>query len=217
MTQHLLSRRPHHPKPGQILIGDLSLTKARAHEFCGPARRTLALILARAMEGGIFWIRPAWGHDRLHGEGVVEFINPGRITTVSPKRAEDLLWTMEEVLRTGAVPLVICELPGPAHMTPVRRLHLAAETGAKEGQFPPLGVLLVPGPGGSQGVESRWHMAARHTENEACWALERRRDRMAPVATWQVRARGAGFIESLQKTADQNTGTPSPSNDSNHV
>ena len=193
MTQHLLTRNSHREKAGQVLIGDLHLTRARAHEFCGPARRTLALMLARALEGDIYWIRPAWGHDRLHAAGVVEFVNPARITTISPKRPEDLLWCMEEVLRAGCVPLVVCELPGPAHMTPVRRLHLAAQTGAGLGGPAPLGVLLVPGAGGSQGVESRWHMAPRHRKKGGCWQLERRRDRMAPVAGWTVRPHGAGF------------------------
>lgn len=189
MTQHLLTRRSHREKPSQTLIGDLTLAKSRAHEFCGAARRTLVLMLAQAMDGDIYWIRPAWGHDRLNGDGVVAFINPGRITTISPRRPEDLLWCMEEILRAGCVPLVVCELPGPAHMTPVRRLHLAAETGTGLGKMAPLGLLLVPGAGGSQGVESRWHMKTAHDEDTERWRLERRRDRMAPVAAWAVTLR----------------------------
>ncbi len=201
-TQHL-SRRSHRPKSGQVLIGDLTLTRARAHEFCGAARRTLALILAQDMDGDIYWIRPGWGHDHLHAEGVVDFINPGRITTVAPKRPEDLLWCMEEILRAGCVPLVVCELPGPAHMTPVRRLHLAAETGAREGSQIPLGLLLTPGNGGSQGVESRWHMAPRHAADVTRWHLERRRDRMAPVAAWELqRAKGRFSMRALAASVD---------------
>jgi len=198
MISPLLSRRTHRPKPKALLLGDLALVQARVHEFCGPARRTLAMILAQGMDGPIYWIRPGWGSDLLNADGVVSFFNPARISFLAPKRPEDLLWAMEEVLRTGRVPLVVCELPGPAHLTPVRRLHLTAEVGAREGKAAPLGLLLVAGDGGSQGVESRWHLAPRHDDKGDRWHLERRRDRMNPVADWDVLGQGAGF--KLDKT-----------------
>jgi len=186
MPAQLLTRRAYREKPGLPFLDGLALVHARAHEFCGPARRTLALLVARATEGPVFWIMPEWHHDRLNGEGVVAFIDPGRLTFVRPKRPEDLLWSMEEVLRSGCVPLVIAELPGIPGLTGVRRLHLAAETAAREHKTLPLGLLLVAGQGGAPGVESRWHMKPAHQAGRQSWQLERRRDRMAPPKAWLV-------------------------------
>jgi protein ImuA len=197
MTDALLSRRTHRAKPGLAFLGDLTLTPARAHEFCGTARRTLALILAQKMgqngDSPVFWIQPAWAHDRLHGEGVVDLINPGRLTFLAPKRPEDLLWVMEEVLRAGCVPLVICELPGIPSLTAVRRLHLAAEAATREHKRAPIGLLLIAGQGGIQGVESRWFMAPTHEGSRQSWHLERRRARMDPPKSWDVSRGRQGF------------------------
>jgi len=186
MTNPLLSRHTYQPKPGLAFLGDLTLAKARVHEFCGPSRRTLALIAARATQGPVFWISPGWIQDRLHGEGVLAFINPGRLTFITPRRPEDILWVMEETLRAGCVPLVVCELPGLPYLTPVRRLHLAAETATREHATSPIGLLLLAGSGGAPAVESRWYMTTRHRGDDQSWHLERRRARMAPMAAWQV-------------------------------
>jgi protein ImuA len=194
IAPHLLDRSARRPAAGAVqgqrLLGDLTLAPGRVHEFCGPARRTLALTLARAMTGPVFWIAPAWMPGRPNPEGVLSFIDPGRLVFVTPRRAEDLLWSMEEVLRAGAVPLVVADLPAPPALTPVRRLQLAAETGAAEGRLVPLGVLLTPGPGGAAGAESRWEMAPRHTDTSRAgmaWQLHRRRARAAPEASWTAR------------------------------
>ncbi|MEM9975030.1 MAG: hypothetical protein AAF771_12695, partial [Pseudomonadota bacterium] len=54
---HLLTRAgPRPPEPGRDgvrFLGDLALARARVHEFCGPARRTLALQVARALTGPV--------------------------------------------------------------------------------------------------------------------------------------------------------------------
>ncbi|MEL6913470.1 MAG: hypothetical protein AAFP13_03110 [Pseudomonadota bacterium] len=185
---HLLTRDRTRPdRPGRCtppVLGALTLETARVHELCGPARRTLALMVAAVLEGPVFWVAPAWHADRLNPEGVSEFIDPGRLTFVEPSRAPDLLWCCEEVLRTGAVPLLVGDLPGPPALTPVRRLHLAAETGAARGHAP-LGLLLTPGEGGAAGVETRWHMAPT-AEEAAPWHLTRLRARAAPPKHWSV-------------------------------
>ena len=186
MTAHLLTRRRHQEHPGLPLVGDLTLPACRVHEFCGPSRRTLALMTARAVEGPVFWIVCHWQCERLHGAGVQRYFNPGRITFVTPKRLEDILWCMEEVLRAGCAPLVVAELPDPPRLTPVRRLHLAAEAGAALRKCKPLGLLLTPGDGGAAGVETRWHLAPRHRQGQTRWLLQRRRARMAPPAAWAL-------------------------------
>lgn len=193
MTDPSLIRAPHRDRPALTLLEGIALPLARAHEFCGPARHMLALLAARALRGPVLWIVPAWASARLYPDAVAPWIAPGRLICVTPKRAEDLLWSMEEALRTGAVPLVVADLPAPPALTPVRRLHLAAEAGAATGRGAPLGLILTPGAGGAAGVESRFHMAPRHTRDITEWHLERRRARMAPPRAWRLRADGRGL------------------------
>lgn len=187
---HLLTRSSHR-RPGTEpvrFLGDLALEQARVHEFCGTARRRLALRLAGALSGPVFWIRPAWGTGQLHAEGMVGLADPSRFIFMTPKRPEDLLWTMEEALRAGLVPLVVADLPGPPGLTAVRRLHLAAETGAKEGRLAPLGLILTPENGGAPGVETRWSLIPKHGPGgEEAWALSRLRARMQPEKSWTLR------------------------------
>jgi len=193
MPTRILARHAHRPRTGLAFLPGLTLVPARVHEFCGPARRLLALIVAKATSGPVFWIGPGWAHDRLHGDGVADLIAPGRITFVSPARTEDLLWSMEETLRAGCVPLVVCECPGIPGLTPVRRLHLAAETAARETGQVPLGLLLIAGAGGAPGAETRWYTAQNHTAIRSCWQIERRRTRMEPPKSWLMTQKGAQF------------------------
>lgn len=195
MPTHLLSRTCGPAKPAVRLAPDLSLVRARVHEACGPARRTLAMWLASQTKGPVMWIAPAWEAERLNPEGMLPWADPGRFLFVHPRRGEDLLWCMEEALRAGAVPLVVGDIPGLPGLTAVRRMHLAAETGAGLGTAP-LGLLLTPGGGGAQGIESRWHMAATHEGHHQRWRLERRRARTAPPKAWTVtRTQGKGLGE----------------------
>lgn len=193
MDHPLLSRRPHRAGPVLPLLGDLTLPLARAHEGCGRARRSFAMMVAAATKGHIYWIAPAWMPDQLNPEGVRQFIDPARITHLSPNRPEDVLWCMEEILRSGAVPLVIADIPGLPGLTQVRRLHLAAETGLEEGLCQPLGLLLTPGQGGAPGVETRWQMDPAHRGDAHIWRLERLRARTAPQHHWQVEYGAKGF------------------------
>ncbi len=228
MKNHLLASFS--PPIGREIafLPGLHLTSGRLHEFCGFSRRMLAVILARAMDGPVFWLRPARQVERLHGDALAGLGGgdaggdvggdaggafPGRFTFVTPRRDLDLLWSMEEILRAGIVPLVICELPAIPDLTPVRRLHLAARAGAR-GKAPddpaPLGVILLAGAGGAPGVESRWHMApmplvptaptagsprpdTTPPAETACWRLERRRARMQPPRGWKLCRQGRDF------------------------
>ena len=181
-ASHLLTRnrRRRATEDGVRFLGRLAMTRGRVHEVCGPARRTLALLAAEASRGEVFWITPAWTPDRLNGDGIAEFVEPGRIVFVTPRQAGDLLWCAEEALRSGAVPLVVADLPEPPALTPIRRLHLAAEAGAERGPAP-LGLILTP-EGTAPGVESRWTFS-QATDG---WLLERQRARAAPPGTWHV-------------------------------
>ena len=177
----LLTRRRHRAAEDDVpFLGPLAMARGRVHEICGPARRTLALVVAAASAGEVFWIAPAWSADRLHGDGVAGLVEPGRFVFVSPRQAGDLLWCAEEALRSGAVPLVVADLPEPPALTPIRRLHLAAETGTGRGGAP-LGLVLTP-EGAAPGVESRWSFA----QAGRGWRLERQKERTAPPRAWHV-------------------------------
>ncbi len=170
------------------LAPEIGLLRGRAHEASGPARRVLALMLAARMAGPVLWLHPGWETERLMGDGLRAWIEPGRLVFGHARTAAELLWAAEEALRTGQVPLVVVELSAGASLTPVRRLHLAAEAGAERG-LAPLALLLMPGAGTAAGVETRWEMAPLpgwSRDGAARWRLVRSRARMAAPAAWEI-------------------------------
>jgi protein ImuA len=179
MTTHLLARRPQKAAKGLELGDGLCLPDGRVHEACGPARHTFAMWLASKLRGPVLWIVQPHRRTQLNAAGIAPFAHPGRFAFVTPDKVEDVLWCMEEGLRAGCTGMVVADLETLPALTPVRRLHLAAEAGGGR----PLGLLLTPGHGGAQGVETRWHMAQAP---EKSWRLERLRARTAPPAGWLV-------------------------------
>ena len=165
------------------------LARARAHEVTGPARTVFALIVAGQLGGPVLWLQPHWVPERPMGDGVRGFLDPGWLVFGRARTAAEILWAAEEALRTGLVPLVVAELPAVPGLTAVRRLHLAAETGAVRGAAP-LALLLTPGAGGAPGIETRWHVAPAPgwaRDGAARWRLTRLRARMAPEQVWEMR------------------------------
>lgn len=186
MTDLRLHSGPAHGAPLLPIRSEMALALGRVHELCGPARRTLAAMVAARTSGPVLWIAPSWERDRLNPEGLCGLFAPGRLLCAHPTRPEDLLWCTEEGLRSGVASLVVADLPSPPALTPVRRLHLAAEAGAAVAPHPPLGLVLTPGDGGAAGVETRWHMAEDHARGSTGWQLSRRRARSQPPATWRI-------------------------------
>lgn len=193
-------------RPRLVLPGapDAGLARGRVHEFCGPAALTLAAATLGQDDGPVVWTFPAWTNGRINPPGLASLAHPGRLILARARRAEDILWTLEEALRSGTVPIVVGELPALPELTPVRRLQLAAEAGAevarRDGTPAPVGLLLTPGDGGAAGIESRWHLAPRPSDpaqaagGRRLWRLERRRARLAPPAAWVLQRDGAdGF------------------------
>lgn len=189
------ARRAEAEPPGLALAPGARLALGRAHEACGPARRVLAALLAGRLAGPVLWILPAHVRERPNPEGCLPWFDPARLVLVPVPRAPDLLWCAEEALRSGAAPLVVADCAEPPGLTPVRRLHLAAEAGTARAGAGPLGLLLTPGEGGAQGVESRWHVLPLPGWAEGAgprWRLARRRARAAPEAAWILEGEGGG-------------------------
>lgn len=177
------------------LLPDLSLERGRVHEICGFSRRVLALALGGAVTGPVLWIRPSWEQTRTNPEGMLRLTDPGRLLFAFAEREADILWAMEEALRAGVLPIVVAEVPAPPALTPVRRLHLAAERGIEAGGAP-LGILLTPGEGGAAGIESRWSFAPRHAPGGVeAWCLKRLRARAAPPAEFTVIGTETGLAQ----------------------
>jgi protein ImuA len=184
------------PSPDALVLApEVALARARAHEVTGPARIAFALFTAARLAGPVLWLQPIWGAERLMGDGLRAILEPGRLVFGRARTAPELLWAAEEALRTGLVPLVVLELPSVPALTPVRRLHLAAEAGAAE-HAAPLALLLTPGDGGAPGVETRWRLDPAPgwaRDGSPRWRLTRLRARMAPEAVWEVEQRGGGL------------------------
>lgn len=171
-----------------VLTPEVVLARARAHEVIGASRIAFALLVAARLAGPVLWLQPTWSGERLMGDGLRAILDPGRLTFGRARTAPELLWAAEEALRTGRVPLVVIELPNVPALTPVRRLHLAAEAGAVE-HAAPLALLLIPGDGGAPGVETRWRLdpfPGWSRDGAPRWRLTRLRARMAPEATWEA-------------------------------
>lgn len=199
----LLSRRPHSSAPS-VSLGhpDIALTLGRVHELCGPARRTLALALAAQAGAPVIWITTPKTPETLNPDGMAALVSPKDVLFVRADRDSSLLWAMEEALRAGCAPVVIGDLQTLPAMTPVRRLHLAAETGCGVGQCRPLGLLLTPGNGGAPGIETRWSLQPAHTGKTLQWRLERLRARMAPPRNWMMRYQTSGLVPHTPMLAD---------------
>ncbi len=174
------------PGPGAeplAVVPGMALAPGRAHEICGIARRHLALRVAAATAGPVLWIAPAWEPARPGPAGARRWLDPGRLLHVSPSRPRDLLWAAEESLRSGAAALVVADLPAPPGLTPVRRLHLAAETGGEGASRPPLALILTP-EGAAPGIETRWSARPAARPGAEGWRIALLRARGLPPAEW---------------------------------
>lgn len=128
------------------------LVPARVHEAEGAGRRLFALLHLARLKGPLVWVQPAhmpeipmlWGVPRGVGE---------RLHLVRARSEVDLLWSVEEALRSREVAAVVAEPEKPLGLTSGRRLQLAAEAGRS------LGILLIRHGMGSNATETRWHCA----------------------------------------------------------
>jgi protein ImuA len=147
------------PPVDAVLPGG-GLPRGALHEVAGDAGPAtgfavwLAVRLAAAGSGAhrpVVWVarRPD-----LHGPGLAAIgLDPARLLLVAARRADEVLWTMEEAMGCRGLGAVVGEGAG-ADLTASRRLQLAAE-----GSGVPA-LLLVPGGGGvrTSAAVTRWRV-----------------------------------------------------------
>lgn len=201
---------PSSPAGGIALVPGLAFAPARVHELTGPARRTLALMLAAQLPGPVVWIgprpaRPGQWHG-LMPQGVARWIDPGRLLLAAAPKANERLWAMEEALRSRAAGLVVAELDAAPALTPVRRLLLAAESGTA------MGLILTP-EGAAPGVESRWRLSAAHRPGQDTWRLDLLRARMVPQASWVLLPGPGGQVAACAAEGGPAAALPQPGSD----
>lgn len=177
-------------------LPDGGLPLACVHEVAaagvqpGPAMGFAAALMARLAEPG----RPAVWIGRvgeLYAPGLAGYgLTPDRLVVVGARRDADILWAMEEVLRSRGVAAVLGEV-AELDMTAARRLQLAAEAGGVTGlllrpaghRMPATAAvtrwILRPAPSrGEEGIPGvgapRWHALLRRCRGgrPGEWLLE---------------------------------------------
>lgn len=150
-----------------------------------------AAVLARlAGERGIVvWCRRG---DELHGPGLAAFgLDAARLIVARPRGESDLLWSMEEGLRSRAPAAVLGETAGGGAVA-LRRLQLAAESGGVSALLlRPAGTPPAPSP-----ALTRWRIGAAGPSLSPSgapswrgpwrsrWRVELQRCRSGTPSTW---------------------------------
>jgi protein ImuA len=139
-----------------------------------------AVLLARlAGDGGsVVWCRrgPGLHGAKLYGPGLAAFgLDLRRLLVVRARREIDVLWAMEEGLRSGAVSAVLGEVAAAPPIA-LRRLQLAAETGGTTGLLlRPLGAPVAAG-----SATTRWRVTSVPS-HPLTPTLSRTREREGPA------------------------------------
>jgi len=193
------------------------LAPASLHAISGaksltPAIGFAAALLGRAVQSGpkdtVLWCRR--GQD-LYAPGLAAFgLGAHNLIMVNVAKERDLLWAMEEGLRSGAVAAVLGEPKTPSP-TALRRLQLAAETGGTT-------ALLLTGDMDGRGAASsmgtsmtHWRISAAASPAASAgggtswpgpsrWQLDLLRCRGGAAGAWLVEWSGQQKIEQKVKS-----------------
>ena len=149
------------------------LTVGAVHEFLGAAASSLAALVAGRLAGTVLWCLDVTCREEPYGPGLAALgLDPSRLVLARCRGAKEMLWVMEEGLRSTAPAAVIAEPEADIGLIESRRLQLAAEVGRTIGM-----VLRERGGEGClapSAVASRWQV-----DPEPCggWRLILRRCR----------------------------------------
>ncbi len=137
--------------------GDWSAANAAARRFAlGLVRRRLLASSGNGEPTLVLWCmsaRHACQVGRPYGPGLASLgLDPTRLILVEAARETDVLWAIEEGLKSQALALVLGEV-GEAALTPARRLALAAAAGET-----PCLLLTSATSGGAASTATRWRI-----------------------------------------------------------
>lgn len=139
-----------------VVLPEGGLARGAVHEATGAAAGGFAAMIAGRLAGPVLWCRDAADRTMLYGPGLEAYgLSPARVIVAHCRDRTDLLWAMEEGLRTKNLAAVVGEPPGAVDLTTSRRLQLAAEAGGGLG-------IVVKAKGGfaASALESRWRIDA---------------------------------------------------------
>ncbi|PIL21759.1 hypothetical protein P775_02710, partial [Puniceibacterium antarcticum] len=149
-------------------------------------RRAFAWFQAARHPGPLVWILPEHVQELPMLRGLPRGVGE-RLHLLRPVGEADLLWCIEEALRTQAVSLVIAAPQKPLSLIAGRRLQLAAEAGRTTG------LMLIRAGAGSNAAETRWCCAPLASEAADStlfqWALIK--NKQGTIGSWVVNWNGA--------------------------
>lgn len=140
--------RDSHPSH-DVSADPFTLHPRRVHEAEGRGRRAFAMFQAARHLGPLVWVLPSHVPELPMLSGLPEGVG-ARLHLIRPEGEVDLLWCVEEALRSAPIALVIAEPEKPLSLTAGRRLQLAAEAGRTTG------LMLTRQDAGSNATETRW-------------------------------------------------------------
>lgn len=175
----------------------LALAPRRMHEAGGRGRRAFALFQAMRHPGPVFWIAPDHIPERPMLAGLPQGLGE-RLTLLAPKGQTNLLWSVEEALRTAPVALVIAEPQTTLSLTEGRRLQLAAEAGRTTG------IMLIREGDGCNSAETRWNCEPASGPADSTlhdWSLIK--NKKGTLGAWVVNWNGASAAFHLVSEAGE--------------
>ncbi|MBT7235261.1 MAG: hypothetical protein HN861_19610, partial [Rhodospirillaceae bacterium] len=102
------------------------LRGAAVHEITGSAASGFAAMVLGRLSGPVLWCVDLYARSHLYGPGLAAFgISLDQLIIVRCANRADMLWAMEEGLRTPALAGIVGEPGGAVDLTASRRLQLA--------------------------------------------------------------------------------------------
>lgn len=198
----------------QTLVGGLHLFQANSASQAGAVAGFLFALLRYLHSSKIMWVsqRTVCSNGGvIYGPGLLESgFPPDRLLFVEASRSRDVLWALEEGLRSKAVQAVVGEFAGDLNaidLTTTRRLALRSEAARV-----PVYLAPIAGEVGATAARTRWRVSSAPScpargpalLGDPSWALDLTKNRSGPCCRTTIgysSARGK-FFPVVTKTRD---------------